>query len=149
MNLYFAKEAQIVRWVQQRPFSLIHSVIVSFGQVRGLDFLRNLRLDFWWKGLFAFSSAMLALAFFTETKWISNKHAIILFGGMWLISLAEWKMEKVRTHFEDKGFGGMLQMSWKVRVADPVGVVLEVCGIGLILLLVLEVLGLVSLPSQL
>jgi hypothetical protein len=102
------------------------------------DFLKGLKIDTWSKATFAVSSAILGLALFTNTKWLSNRQTILLFGGVWLISLAEWKMFKTRTRFQDRGIAGLLTISWEQRIMDPVGIFLELVGLGLIALFILD-----------
>jgi hypothetical protein len=102
------------------------------------DFLKGLNIDTWFKATLAVSSVILVLALFTDTKWLSNRQTMLLFGGIWLISLAEWKMFKTRTRLQDRGFAGFLKISWQQRIMDPVGILLELFGIGLILLFILD-----------
>lgn len=102
------------------------------------DFLKGLNIDTWFKAAFAVSSAILVLALFTNTKWLSNRQTMLLFGGVWLISLAEWKMFRTRTRLQDRGIGGLLKISWQQRIVDPVGIFLELVGIGLVALFILD-----------
>jgi len=100
------------------------------------DFLKGLKIDVWYKAGLAVSSVVLVLALVTSTKWLSNKQTILLFGGLWLISVAEWKMDKTYTTQ-----AGLNLISIKRRTLDPGSVLMELVGFALVVVAVLDFLG--------
>lgn len=104
------------------------------------DLLKGLKIDTWFKAVFAFSSAVFVVALFRKTEWLSNRQTLLLTGGLWLVSIAEWKMHKTMTQLKNRT-DGILKMSWKQRVTDPAGIFLEILGVILLVLSALDVIG--------
>jgi hypothetical protein len=100
------------------------------------DYLKGLKIDTWFKGTWVFSSIVLSVSLFTGTKWLTNRQVDLLFGGIWLISTAEWKMYKTWQRQE-----GIYMISTKKRTPDAIGILLELAGIILVALSVVDLSG--------
>lgn len=104
---------------------------MSFGEA-----LKGLKIDTWFKGAWVFSSAVLIVSLFTNTKWLSNRQVDLLFGGIWLISIAEWKMYKM-WHGEE----GRYEVSRLKRLPDRIGIFLELVGLAFVVLFFVDLSG--------
>jgi hypothetical protein len=99
------------------------------------DFLKALALDAWYKITLSFASAVLAVSFFTEVKGVTNAQLQLLSGGLFLISLGEWKNHKTVSGFKPPNAytGPAAFMSGTIRSTDAFGILLQAVGVALLL----------------
>jgi hypothetical protein len=100
----------------------------------GFDAFKGLVLDRWYKVLILVSGSLLLVSFFKETKGITNVQLQLLSAGALLIGLGEWKNHKVASYIKPPNFytGPGAVISYPVREADLVGVLLDLAGAALV-----------------
>lgn len=96
--------------------------------------LKGLALDRWYKVLIMIGGTLLVVAFFKEVKGITNVQLQLLSAGVLLVGLGEWKNHKVASYIKPPNFytGPTALISYPVREADFVGLILELTGAALI-----------------
>lgn len=97
-----------------------------------LEPFKGLALDRWYKVLVLVGGSLLLVSFFKETKGITNVQLQLLSAGVLLIGLGEWKNHKVASVIKPPNFytGPAALISWPVREADLIGVLLDLAGVA-------------------
>jgi len=101
-----------------------------------VDFFKNLVLDTWYKALVYFGGVVLILSLFVEAKGISNSQLQLLSAGVFLLGLGEWKNHKFIPQIKPANAytGPALYMNVPVWKPDVLGILLDLSGIGLLVL---------------
>ena len=102
--------------------------------MEGIDALKSLALDRWYKVLVLLGGSLLVVSLFKETKGISNAQLQMLSLGTLLVGLGEWKNHKVASYIKPPNFytGPTALVSYPVWSPDLVGVVLDLAGAAFI-----------------
>lgn len=105
--------------------------------------LNNLKLDAWYMvfvyiGVFGF-----LLSVFVPVQVFGNKNIMILMLGLMLIGLGEWKNHKVKSWIKEANFftGGPALIQTKLRHPDLIGNMLDIVGIILIVIFLIQISG--------
>lgn len=94
-------------------------------------FLKSLALDTWYKAVMYCGVALFAVGLTVNVRGITNGEALLLGVGLFLIGLGEWKNHKVAAWIKPPNVytGGAALMQTKIRKADALGILFELCGV--------------------
>lgn len=106
------------------------------------EFLKNLKIDRWYKVLIYLGSLLFIFSLFIDIKWLTNKEIGLLGLAFLLIGLGEWENEKVAIEFKPPnaytGPAGILQ--YPIRKPDMLGWCLLIIGFVFLVLFLKEIL---------
>jgi hypothetical protein len=92
----------------------------------------NIKAEHWYQVLIIVSVIFLVVGLTQTTIFIKNEYVIELSAGGLLIGIATWMEQWKMTRFQDRGFGGLLQVTTPIEKPSVASVLIKIFGALLI-----------------
>lgn len=104
------------------------------------ELLKNLALDKWYKLVLALGVALLLIGLTQETKWLLNKHVILLAGTLIVFGLAEWKCDVAHSFIKPPNAytGPAALVTTRIRTPGAASHILHIAALCLLVSFVLS-----------